>query len=387
MRKTRFAVVFVAVLAMGISACGSTGSKSAKTTNSSNGGSTPAAGSSCGSKGKTPIKAAFIYVGSKADAGWTKAHDEGRLYVEKHLGSKVQTTFKENVPEGPQTAQVVNDLINDGNNIIFGTSFGFQDALVAAAKTHPDICFAQATGTVLGTNLSQYYGAGEEGTYLAGMTAGLSTKSNKIGYVAPLPIPETLRLADAYTLGARSVNPAATVQVIWTGSWFDPTKEKQAAEALVANGADVLAQGTDSPTTGSVAQEHNLKWNGYDSNQLSFAPNSWLTGAAYNWGPYYLKQITAAMNGTFKSSNYYGSLKDGFVQLSPFGSTVPQDVQQKVDAKKQEIINGTFHVLEGPIKDQSGKVVVPAGHVMTETERYNISWFVDGVIGNPNGGS
>ena len=337
-----------------------------------------------------PFKAAFIYVGAPSDAGWTHAHDVGRLAVQAAFGGRVETMYKENVPEGPQAAQVVTQLINQGANIIFATSFGYQDTLVAAAKTHPNIIFEQATGTEQLPNLAEYYGAGEDGDYLSGMAAGAATKNGKIGFVAPYPIPEVIREIDAFNMGARSMNPNATVRVVWTNTWFDPAKERQAAESLVSAGVDVLGDGQDSPTTGQVAEANGLKWTGYDSNQESFAPNAWLTATTYNWGPYYINDIAAAMNGTWKTHFYYGSLADGFVVMAPFGQSVSPATQQAILAKEAQIKAGTFDPFTGPITKQDGSIGVPAGTTLpvytpTGLSKYSINWFVQGVIGNPAG--
>src|SRR5256886_5040296 len=230
--------------------------------------------------------------------------------VEQQLGTAVKTTFKENVPEGPQVEQVVEDLVRDGNKIIFATSFGFQDAMANEAAKHPDVYFEQATGFMLDKNLAEFFGAAEDADYLTGMAAGAASKSGKIGFVAPFPIPEVIREINAFALGAQATHPGATVQVIWTTTWFDPAKEKAAAESLISNGVDVLGQGQDSPATGEAAKAHNLKWSGYDSDQQSFAPEQWLTGTVYHWGPDELTRIKAAMDGSWKTRSYYGSLKD-----------------------------------------------------------------------------
>src|SRR5690242_12526277 len=195
---------------------------------------------------QAPFKAAWIYVGPHNDGGWSQAHDAGRLYVQKALGSKVQTTFKENVPEGPQVCQVIESLIRDGNKIIFATSFGFQTCMAQSAKKHPDVYFEQATGTLQAKNMAEYFGAGEDANFLAGMAAGAVTKKNLIGLVVAFPIPEVIRHTNAFTLGAQTVNPKAQVRIVWTNSWFDPAKEKKAAESLVGAGSDVLAQNVDS---------------------------------------------------------------------------------------------------------------------------------------------
>ena len=266
---------------------------------------------------KHPFVAGFIYVGAPSDAGWTHAQDVGRRDVQTTFGGRVKTLYKEDVPEGPQCAQVITQLVDDGADIIFATSYGYQPQLVAAAAKYPKVIFEQATGTTLAKTLGEYYGAGEDADYLGGMAAGAAAKAagnNKIGFVVPYPIPECLREVDAFTMGAQLMDPKATVQIVWTNTWFDPAVERTAAQSLVYDHVSVLADGQDSPTTGEVAKAAGLKWIGYDSNQESFAPNSWLTGTEYNWGPYYVMEVKAAMNGTWTSPFWYGSLADGFVQ-------------------------------------------------------------------------
>src|SRR3954464_5670412 len=269
-----------------------------------------------------PYKVAFIYVGPHDDHGWSQAHDKGRLYVQKQLGSKVKTTFKELVPEGPQTCQVIESLVRDGNKLIFATSFGFQNCMVSEAKKHSDVKFEQATGTATSKNLAEYFGAGEDSIYLSGMAAGAASKKGVLGYVAPFAIPEVIRHANAFALGAQATHPKAKVRLVWTNSWFDPAKEKKAAQSLHAAGADVIGQNVDSPAAGQYAESEKLPWVGYDSDAKSFAPKQWLTGAVYDWGPYYLKRVKAAMNGTWKTGFYYGTMKDGFTKLAPYGPAV-----------------------------------------------------------------
>ena len=332
-----------------------------------------------------PFKAGFIYVGAPSDAGWTHAHDVGRIEVQNYFGGRVQTMYKEDVPEGPQCSQVITTLVDQGANIIFATSYGYQPELVLAAKKYPHVLFEQATGTTVTKTLSEYYGAGEDGDYLSGMAAGAASVKGKIGFVAPYPIPEVIREIDAFTMGARRMNPKATVKVVWTNTWFGPPTEHAAAEALVASGVDVLADGQDSPTTGQVAEAHGLKWTGYDSNQESFAPKAWLTATTYNWGPYYIGEVKAAMNGTWKSHFWYGSLADHFVIMAPFGPSVKTATRKAILAKESAIIKGTFNPFTGPIIEQNGKVGVKAGVTLTVMQKYELSWFVKGVIGNPKG--
>ena len=332
-----------------------------------------------------PFKAAFIYVGAPSDAGWTHAHEVGRLAVQKYFGGRAETMFKQNVPEGPQAAQVITQLVNAGANIVFATSFGYQPSMVAAAKKYPNVLFEQATGTALAKNLSEYYGAGEDGDYLSGMAAGAASTTGKIGFVAPYPIPEVIREIDAFTMGARLTHPGATVKVVWTNTWFNPATERQAAESLVAAGVDVLGDGQDSPTTGQVAAAAGIKWTGYDSNQERFAPNAWLTATTYNWGPYYINELKAAMAGTWKSHFWYGHLSDHFVVMAPFGKSVSAATRTAILAKEQAINSKTFDPFTGPITKQDGSIGVPAGTTLTVMQKYALSWFVQGVIGSAKG--
>jgi basic membrane lipoprotein Med (substrate-binding protein (PBP1-ABC) superfamily) len=336
---------------------------------------------------KNPFKVGFIYVGAPSDAGWTHAQDVGRLEVQKYFGGRVETMYKEDVPEGPQCAQVITQLVDAGAKLIFATSYGYQPELVAAAAKYPGVLFEQATGTTVTKTLSEYYGAGEDGDFLSGMAAGAAAKlgNDKIGFVLPYPIPECLREVDAFEMGAQLMDPKATTQVVWTNTWFDPATERQAAESLVADGVSVLADGQDSPTTGQVAEAHGLPWTGYDSNQESFAPKSWLIATTYNWGPYYIMETQAAMNGTWKSHFWYGGLADHFVIMAPFGKSVAPATRAAILTKESQIIKGTFDPFTGPIYGQNGKIVVPKGVTLTVMQKYSITWFVKGVLGNPKG--
>ncbi len=336
-------------------------------------------------KPSAAFKAAWIYVGPHNDAGWSQAHDEGRLVAQRRLGSAVETTFKENVPEGPQVTQVIDSLVRDGNKIIFATSFGFQGAMKAAAAKYPDVKFEMATGTYTSKNMAEYFGAGEDAIYLSGMAAGAASKKGVIGYVVPFAIPEVIRHANAFALGAQAMNPKAKVRLIWTNSWFDPKKEKQAAENLHKAGADVVGQNVDSPAAGQYAEGAGVPWVGYDSNARKFAPKQWLTAAVYNWGPYYARRVKAAMNGSWKSSFYYGSLKDGLIGLAPFGPKVSAKTRAAIAAKKAQLIKGTFYEFTGPLYDQSGKLRVKKGQRLTVKDLYAMDWLVKGIQGSAKG--
>jgi basic membrane protein A and related proteins len=338
-----------------------------------------------GASTAAPLKAAWIYVGPHNDGGWSQAHDQGRLYVQRQLGSKVQTTFKENVPEGPQVAQVIEQLVSDGNKIVFATSFGFQPAMAAAAAKHPDVKFEMATGTIVKKNMAEYFGAGEDGIYLSGMAAGAATKTGVIGYVVPFAIPEVIRHANAFALGAQATHPGVKVRLVWTNSWFSPDKEKKAAESLKAAGADVIGQNVDSPAAGQYCEQVGIPWVGYDSNARKFAPQQWLTAATYDWGPYYLRRVQAVLNGTWKSGFYYGSIKDGMIRLAPFGPKVAVETRAAIAAKRAALVKGTFYEFAGPLYDQKGTLRVKPGQRMTVPQLYAMNWLVKGVIGSAKG--
>jgi basic membrane protein A and related proteins len=335
--------------------------------------------------GSAAFKAAWIYVGPHADHGWSQAHDKGRLAVQNALGSKVKTTFKELVPEGPQTCQVIESLVRDGNKLIFATSFGFQNCMVSEAKKHPDVKFEQATGTAQSKNLAEYFGAGEDAIYLSGMAAGAATKKGVLGYVVPFAIPEVIRHANAFALGAQATHPGAKVRLIWTNSWLDPGKEKRAAQNLVAAGADVLGQNVDSPATGQFAESKGVPWVGYDSDASTFAKKQWLTAAVYNWGPYYLRRTQAAMNGSWKTGFYYGNFKDGFLGLASYGPKVSSQTKAAIASKKAALLSGKFYEFAGPLYDQKGKLRLKKGQKLSVKDLYAMNWLVKGVIGSAKG--
>ena len=372
------AVGLTAIVATVAAACGST----SDSTTPAGDTTAPATGASTTTAG--PVKAAWIYVGPANDHGWSQAHDEGRQAVQAAMGDKVVTTFKEKVPE-PDVAPVIDQLIADGNTIIFATSFGYQDAMAAAAAANPGVKFEMATGFKKSDNMAVYYGAGEDAIYLSGMAAGAASKSGVIGYIVPFPIPEVVRHANAFALGAQRTHPGAKVKVVWTKSWFDPAKETKAAESLIAAGADVLGQNVDSPAAGQVAEKKGIPWVGYDSDATEFAPTQWLTGAVYNWGPYYTKRVQAVADGSWATGDYYGNMADGFTDIAPFGPSVSPETQAAIAKAKADIIAGTFYEFQGPITDQDGKERVAAGQKLDLGAILSMDWFVEGIEGSPKG--
>ena len=330
----------------------------------------------------TPFKVAFVYIGPPGDMGWTYEHDRGRKMLEAELGDKVETTTVENVPEGPDATRVIRDLAQKGYNMIFTTSFGYMDPTVEVAQEFPDVYFEHCSGYKQADNLSTYFGQIEIPRYLSGMVAGKVTKSNIIGYVAAMQIPECIRGCNAFTLGVKAVNPDAEVRVVWTNTWYDPVVEREAAIGLLDQGADIIAQHQDTTEPQKAAAERGALSISYDSQMSSFVGDTVLTGPVWNWGAYYIDTVRAAMNDTWKTHATYGSMKDGIVGLAPFSDKVPQDVRDLVQAAQDKIYSGSWDVFWGPIKDQQGNVKIADGQKMTDDEILNMDWFVEGVVGS-----
>jgi len=326
------------------------------------------------------IKAGFIYVGPVGDAGWTYAHDQGRIAMEK-LPYVQPSTFIESVPEGAESTRVITGLVRKGHNLIFTTSFGYMDATIDVAKRNPDVVFMHCSGYKTAENVGTYFGRMYEPRYLSGIVAGEMTKKNIIGYVAAFPIPEVIRGINAFTLGVRSVNPQAEVRVVWTQTWFDPAIERDAADSLLDVGADVLTMHQDAPATLQAAEARGAYVIGYDTDMRSFAPNAFLTAPIWNWGALYTKIAEEVHNGTWKSQQIWDGMKENLVGLAKLIDKVAAATKADVDKKAAEIIAGTFHPFAGPIKDQSGAVVVAAGQIPSDGDLLGMNYFVEGVQG------
>jgi len=328
-----------------------------------------------------PYKVAFIYIGVPGDLGWTHEHDIGRLALEAEFGDKVQTAYMENVPEGPDATRIIRQYAQDGFDMIFATSFGYMDPMVEVAAEFPKVKFVHCSGYKTSENMSTYFGRIYQARYLSGIVAGKMTKSNIIGYPGAFPIPEVVRGINAFTLGARSVNPKVQVRVVWTNTWYDPVKEREAAVALLDAGADIITQHQDTVEPRKAAQERGKLSIGYDSDMRKFVGDTVLTSPVWNWGPYYIDQVRNGMNGTWKSEQYWQGLSADVVRLAEFSPLVPQDVRDLVAAQKQKIIGGTWDVFTGPIKDNEGKVRVAEGTKMDDGAMLSFDWFVEGVVG------
>lgn len=347
---------------------------------------------SCSSKKEEPAKApepvktealkvGFIYVGPVGDAGWTFAHDNGRKHIEQKFGDKIKTTFVEKVPEGADAERVIRDLVSQGNKLIFATSFGFGDAMEKVAKDHPDVKFEHATGYKTSANLRVYEAKFYEDAYLAGVVAGAMTKTNTLGFVGSFPIPEVLRNINAFTLGAQSVNPKIKTKVVWVNTWFDPPKESEAAQALINQQADVLLQNTDSTAVLQTAEKNGKYAFGWDSDMSAFAPKAHLGSAVVIWGPYYEKAVNDVLSGTWKTADTKWGTKEGANDLVKINSVVPDKTKQRVEEIKGGLKAGTFAVFKGPIKDNSGKIVLEKDQVADDAWKGKINFFVEGVDG------
>ncbi len=335
------------------------------------------------------VKVGFVYLTTPGDHGWTYAHEVARQDVEKHFGNKVETTFVENVPEGPDSARVIRELAKQGNEIIFTTSFGYMDHTIKVAKEFPNVKFEHITGYKRSPNVATGNIRFYEGRYVQGVVAGLMTKSNKIGYLASFPIPEVIQGINAFGIGLRSVNPKAEVSVIWVNSWYDPVKEADAAKVHIAEGADILAQHTDSPAMLQTAQKAGVHGFGQSSDMKAFAPKAQLFSSVNNWGPYYISKIQQMMDGKWSTGdgpdhwagNTWVGMADDYLVLSPF-ENMPADVAKAAAQASADIKSGKNKIFTGPIKDNAGKLRVPAGKTLNDGELFQtLDYYVDGISG------
>lgn len=337
----------------------------------------------CQDSSSDKFKVGVIYIGEPGDAGWTYAHDEGFKKAVKEIGEdKVELLIQQNVKEDQSSTQAMEALIKQGAKAIFATSYGYMDYIVELAAKYPDVYFYHCSGYKTADNLSTYFGKIEQARYLTGIVAGEMTKTNKLGYVAAMPIPEVIRGINGFTLGVRSVNPEATVKVIWTNTWYDPQVEKDAAVALLKDGCDVIAQHQDTAGPQIAAQEANAYGIGYNSDMAAFAPNATITSAVWHWETYYAPAIKAAMDGTFTTSSYFEGINEGVVSYTKLNSKLVTDsaIQKKVDEMEAKI-KGGYNIFTGPIKDNAGNVVIPEGKSATDEEALSMMYLVEGVIG------
>jgi basic membrane protein A and related proteins len=333
---------------------------------------------------KEPLKIGFVYVAPLTDAGWVRQHDEGRKAVEAALGDRVKTTYVENVAEGPDAERVIRDLAATGHKLIFTPSFGYMEPTLKVAQDYPDVKFESITGYKTTPNVAAANARYYEGRYLAGIAAGRMTKSNVAGYVAGFPIPEVLQGINAFTLGMRSVNPKATVKVVWLNAWFDPPRERDAAMTLFNQDVDVIAFHTGSNAVMVAAQERGKMAVAYHSDMRRVAPTAQIVAVTHEWGRYYTERAQAVLDGTWKSGNQWAGVSAGMVKVDAFGPQVPMAVQQEVLARQKEIASGRlkpFAASANVMKDNEGNVTIPAGSTLADREILGMNWLVEGVQG------
>jgi basic membrane protein A len=332
-------------------------------------------------QGKEPLKIGFIYVSPIGDAGWTHQHDIARLAMEKNLEGKVQTKYVENVPEGADAERVIRELAQSGHKLIFTTSFGYMNPTIKVAQQFPNTFFEHATGYKTARNVGTYNARFYEGRYLAGIVAGRMTKSNVAGYVAAFPIPEVVMGINAFTRGMRSVNPKAETKVVWVSTWFDPGRESEAANTLVAQGADILTHHTDSTAVVQAAEAKKVYAVAYHSDMSKYGPDAQITAVTHVWDKYYTDRAKAVLDGTWKPDHIWGGIKEGMIAMGPFGKMVPNDVREAMTKVEGEIRAGRFHPFTGPIKDNEGKERLPAGKTISDEALLKMDYYVEGVQG------
>jgi simple sugar transport system substrate-binding protein len=330
-----------------------------------------------------PLKIGFVYVAPVTDAGWVRQHDDGRKAVDAALPGKVKTTYVENVAEGADAERVIRDLAQQGNKLIFTSSFGYMEPTLKVARDFPDVKFESITGYKTAPNVAianaRYY----EGRYLAGVAAGRMTKTHVAGYVAGFPIPEVLQGINAFTLGMRSVDPKAQVKVVWLDAWFDPPRERDAAMSLFNQDVDVIAFHTGSTAVMSAAQERGKLAIAYHSDMRKVAPDAQIVAVTHQWGDYYTRRARAVLDGTWKSGSVWGGVKEGMIRVGDFGSKVPKAVQDEVLARQQDIAAGKLKPFQAAadVRDNEGHVVIAKGQSLSDEQILNMNWLVEGVQG------
>ena len=328
-----------------------------------------------------PLKIAFAYVGPVGDGGWTFAHDNARKALEKEFGDKIATTFVENVPESADAERVIRDMASQGNKVIFGTTFGYMETMLKLAPEFKDVKFEHATGYKTADNMRTYDSRTYEGAYMNGVIAGSMTKSNVIGVVASVPIPEVIRNINSFTMGAQSVNPKIKTKVVWVNEWFNPPKETEAATSLINAGADVLMQNTDSPAVLKTAEEKGKRAFGWDSDMTAYGPKAHLASAVINWAPYYIKATKDALEGTWTTGGVWWGVKEGAIDVVSIAEDVPADTKAKIETIKAGLKDGSFSIWKGPLVDNTGKTILKKDEVADDKFLSGVKFYVKGVDG------
>ncbi|GAC1323214.1 MAG: BMP family ABC transporter substrate-binding protein [Collimonas sp.] len=328
-----------------------------------------------------PLKTCFLYSNPIGESGWTYQHELARKELVAALGNKITTKYVENVAEGPDAERVIRNFVQEGCKLIFTPSFGFMEPTLKVARQSPNVIFMNGSGYKTAPNVGAYNARYYEGRYLEGVLAGSLSKKGVVGYVGAFPIPEVLQGLNAFTLGMRSVNPRAQVKLIWVNSWYDPGKERDAANTLIKLGVDVLAYATSGVAIVTTAEGQGVYTLGYYSDMSKFGPKTNQTSIVQTWGGYYIKVVEDVLAGRWKSNNVVGGLREGMIKMAPLNSTVPADLRDKFAGDERDIIDGKLHPFTGPIYDQEGKERLAAGKVMNDEEMNNMNYLVKGIDG------
>ncbi|HXW27006.1 MAG TPA: BMP family ABC transporter substrate-binding protein [Xanthobacteraceae bacterium] len=325
------------------------------------------------------LKVGFIYLGPVGDFGWTYQHELGRQAVVKQFGDKVETTYLENVSEGPDAERSIEQLARAGNKLIFTTSFGYMDPTLKVAKKYPNVFFEHNTGYKRDKNLATYSARFYQGRYIQGQIAAKMSKSGVLGYIVSFPIPEVVSGINSTILGAQSINPNIKVKIIWVNSWFDPGKESDAAKALVDQGADVIMQHTDSPAAMQIAEARGIHAFGQDSDMVKFGPKAQLTAIINNWAPYYVKRVEDVLDNKWTSGDVWGGLDTKMVVMAPY-TNMPDDVKKMAMDTEAAIAAGTLHPFKCPVVAQDGSTVeCKGGTHLDDGQILGMAFYVKGI--------
>jgi simple sugar transport system substrate-binding protein len=346
----------------------------------------PVAAASAAPAKAEPLKIAFAYVGPVGDGGWTFAHDNARKAVEKEFGDKVVTSFVEKVPEAADAERVFRDMAGQGNKLIFGTTFGYMEPMLKVAADLKDVKFEHATGYKQADNMRTYDSRTYEGAYMAGVIAGGMTKTNTLGVVGSVPIPEVVRNINSFTLGAQSVNPKIKTKVVWVNKWFDPPKETEAAQSLINGGVDVLMQNTDSSAVLQTAEKAGKYAFGWDSDMTAYGPNAHLASSIINWTPYYSKAVRDALEGTWTTGQSWWGVKEGAIDIVSISDKVPAELRSRVESVKAGLKDGSYKIWKGPLTSNDGKELLKKDEVGDDKFLGGINFYVKGVEGQVPGG-
>ena len=378
-------ILKLAALAAAASALVACGKKDEPAPTAASPAPAPAAASAPAPAKADPLKIAFAYVGPVGDGGWTFAHDNARKALEKEYGDKIVTSFVESVPESADAERVIRDMAGQGNKLIFGTTFGYMEPMLKVAADNPEVKFEHATGYKTAPNMRTYDSRTYEGAYMAGVIAGRMTKSNTLGVVASIPIPEVIRNINSFTLGAQSSNPNIKIKVVWVNEWFNPPKETEAATALINGGADILFQNTDSSAVLQTAEKMGKRGFGWDSDMTAYGPKAHLGSAIIDWAPYYIKTVGEVLDGKWATGQTWWGVKEGAIDLVSLAADVPEEAQKALDDVKAGLKAGSYNIWKGPISDNTGKEVLAKDAVADDKFLGGINFFVKGVEGKVPG--